>query len=258
MRADVARATPGAGGCSTPVRLPADRRLRTPRLPAAVLLAESADVLLVLGDRCGHVGDLGARLPGVSGGRVAGFGAAGFGARRARRLRAGRLLLVCLSRGRRGPGRFRAAGRADHFQGLTGRRLHDLRLVPAVAPGRRRLGRRRRRAGHGRTLDRHTTREGRDSHGDQERCGGGRSMHARNSAGSDGLWTADKRRMPRTGDLRPRKAGSSPQPLTSAGRTRGTPGVSLPSRRRGTRGPGRRGRCGGRTPRSCGCRSSAG
>jgi len=251
-------------GCSTPVRLLADRRLRTARPPAAVLLAEGADVLLVLGNRPGRVGNLDARLPGVPGGRVARFRAAGF---RADRLRAGRLL-PCPHRGRRyggpgrrGRGRFRAAGRADHFQGLTGRRLRLLLLPSAVGPGDGRPGRRRRRAGHGGTLDRHTTREGRDSHGDQERCGGRRSMHARNSAGSDGLWTADERRMPRTGDLRPHTAGSSPPPLTSAEVTRvtrGVPGVSLPSRRRGARGPGRRGRCGGRTPRSCGCRSSAG
>ncbi len=52
-------------GVSTPVGLAADDRLRAVRLPAAVLPAEGADVLRVLGDRLDRVGDVRARLPGV-------------------------------------------------------------------------------------------------------------------------------------------------------------------------------------------------
>ncbi len=61
-----------------------------------------------------------------------------------------------------------------------------------------------------------------------------------------------------------RRPGPTPRPdappprQRAEGRARTAGPVSRPSRRRHAPAPGRRGRCAGRTPRSCACRSSAG
>lgn len=80
----------------------------------------------------------------------------------------------------------------------------------------------------------------------------------------------DGPRMPRTGDLRPRRGCGRHARVTPPGRvarrtgrspcarSSGPRSLSPRSPRPGARGAGRRGRCGGRTPRSCGCRSTAG
>lgn len=82
--------------------------------------------------------------------------------------------------------------------------------------------------------------------------------------------TADRPRLPHTGDLLPLTEGAEWAWVTlvgSAARARArSRGVRFRDRarftprwrRRRARGSGRRGRCGARTPRSCGCRSSAG
>ena len=103
-------------------------------------------------------------------------------------------------RGRRGRGgRWRASARGPRRRGrarcglaVAGRSVpappgrapaRSAVSAGAVRAGLGRLGRRRgtRRDASG-CCDRHTAGEGRDGHGDQERCGGRRSMHPRNSA----------------------------------------------------------------------------
>lgn len=218
---------------STPVRLLADGRLRAVRLPSAVLSAQVAHARVRWARpgrdmwdaaRCGGLfGALELRVPR----RVRGGPACG-GRGRWRCCRAG-------CRHRRG----RTAGRADAFQGLLGRGLHEVRVGPDLGVRCRGAARWGRYAGGGRVLDGHAAGDGRDGHGDQERCGGRGSVHPRNSGVSGALWGAEKRRMPRTGE---RPVGV-PRPAR---------GLSRRWTRRCAHGAGRRGRCGGRTPRSCG------
>jgi hypothetical protein len=114
-------------------------------------------------------------------------------------------------RGRVRPG---MPGRADELQRLPRRGLYDVRLGLAVRARCRRPGGRGRRPGEGLMLDAHTAGEGREGHGDQERCGGRRSMHPRNSAGSGPLWGADRRRMPHMGDPGPAVGGRARHPCS--------------------------------------------
>lgn len=106
----------------------------------------------------------------------------------------------------------------------------------------------------GRSLDGHTAGQGGDGHGDQERCGRRRSMHPRNSAASGPLRGADKRRLPRTGDPSASPEGAGVRKMNR----RRVECLTRPWRRRSAPGSDPRDRCDARTPRSCGCRSSAG
>lgn len=188
----------------------ADDRLRTVRLPAAVGPSQGAHIRVLR-----HVG-------GDTRGGGAGLGVV----RRGRRGRA-RVTLVG-TRGRRRCGRRRGSGplpvwrgglrlpgRGDAFQGFAGRGLYDLRFRPAARLRHGGSGRGGRRAGGGGPLDRHTAGEGGDRHGDQERRGRRRSMHPGNSAGSQRLWGAGRRRLPRTSDPSAPPAGVGRGGLTA-------------------------------------------
>ncbi len=203
------------------VRLLADGRLRAVRLPAAVLPAQGAHVRASW--QTGRDGRLGGmRVGPVRGGpRVRPVAV-----RRCRWCRGGR-------RGS-GPVRCRGTlrrlrGRPDELQRLLRGCLHDLRFALSVRARRGGPGRRGRRAGRGRPLDGHTTREGGDSRGDQERCGGRRSMHSRNSAVSRPLWGADKRRLPHMGDPSVPPMGADAGELTACARLAGRPGIRVPA-----------------------------
>lgn len=204
----------------------ADVRLRAARSPPSVAAAERAHVR-VPGEGSGSRRWCLRAMPGMLTPRMRGHGPLVRGVRpRGGGGSSSRVPRV-------GAGRRRAGG-PDPLQRLPRRGLHHVGCHAALRPRRRGLRGCPGRERSGRPLDGHTAGEGRDGHGDQERRTRRRSLHPRNSAGFGGLWGADGRRMPRTGDLTPRWP------------------------RRSVRGSDRRARCDGRTPRSCGCISSAG
>lgn len=225
----------------------ADDRLRTVRLPAAVGPSQGAHIRVlrhVGGDTRGGGAGLGVVRRGRRGrARVTLVGTRG--RRRCRRLRGSGPLPVWR-------GGLRLPGRGDAFQGFAGRCLHDLRFRPAARLRHGGSGRGGRRAGGGGPLDRHTAGEGGDRHGDQERRGRRRSMHPGNSAGSQRLWGAGRRRLPRTSDPSAPPAGVGPGGLTTEEvMSRGATVTASQVHRGRSRSLGRRpGRCGPGGPRS--------
>ncbi|CAM5461059.1 hypothetical protein SALBM311S_02958 [Streptomyces alboniger] len=169
--------------------------------------------------------------------RVMTGGTGVLGRRRGRRAAGGRRARRVVRRGRAvgvrtgAPAARSAVGDGD-LSSASGRGLDDPRLGRTPSGAATRSGRRSRRERPRPAADRRTAGQGRDGHGQQERCGGPSfdapaplcCFRHRNRS-------ADRRRVPRTGDLRPRSAASSRRCSPS----------STPSARASAQRPGRAG-----------------